>query len=65
MADLKEEPQAFEMITPVSRYQNRLFSQVPIPPSGLMLRQFYEDPTGNFATRKRRAASEQVNRRDR
>lgn len=51
---------------PIIRYGKRLFSQTPTPPSPLILRQITGDPLiRHQSSRKKRAASEQFNRRDR
>lgn len=65
MADNKNEHRRSEPATSTMRFKKRLKSQVLLPSTVLTLRQI---PGGKLAVspvRKRRTASEQVNRHDR
>lgn len=65
MADDIDEQDEIELPLSTMRRTKRLLSHIPLPSNGLMLRQL---STGNAAmnpVRKRRTASEQINRHDR
>ena len=60
-----DDQRQFENAMSTIRHKKRLFSQIPLPSTGLILRQL---PGGNVTidpVRKRRTASEQVNIHDR
>lgn len=63
--DNDDEHDDMEIPLSTMRRTKRLLSQIPLPSNGLMLRQL---PGGNVTmvpVRKRRTASEQINRHDR
>ncbi len=65
MADDNNEQEQVELTMSTMRRTKRLLSQIPLPSTGLILRQL---PGGNITAapvRKRRTVSEQVNPHDR